>query len=193
MLYFSQEGPTKVKTKKEKEKFRDVSLSNILQFTFQMKQFWTTEKCIKEIFVDIFMSLRETETIESEIGWTLDKTLYGDLWVDLFPLLASWGFMGKDVFERVTQFSTHNVRAYQTNNASDPGWTVSLGRAWQPVGETRRQRYELCNCMLSRHPFFGLHYSFDEWFRIEDFFKKGRRQSFLVFLHFFICGLELKI
>ena len=138
MLYFSQEGPTKVKTKKEKEKFRDVSLSNILQFTFQMKQFWTTEKCIKEIFVDIFMSLRETETIESEIGWTLDKTLYGDLWVDLFPLLASWGFMGEDVFQRVTQFSTHNVRAYQTNNASDPGccakycqsicWGATLGR-----------------------------------------------------------------
>ena len=108
----------------------------MLPFTFQM-----TEKRLKEIFLVLdTVSLRESETIESELGWTPDRTLYGDLWVDLFPLLASWGFMGKDVFERVTQFSTHNVRAYQTNNASDPGWAVSLGRAWQLVGETRGQR-----------------------------------------------------
>ena len=136
-------------------------LEQYIAIHFSNEPVQNDRKRFKEIFLDIFVSLRESETFESELGWTPDRTLYGDLWVDLFPLLASWGFMGEDVFQRVTQFSTHNVRAYQTNNASDPGWTVSLGRAWQPVGETRRQRYELCNCMLSRHPFFVLHY-FDE-------------------------------
>ena len=98
--------------------------------------------------MDIFMSLRETETIESEIGWTLDKTLYGDLWVDLFPLLASWGFMGKDVFERVTQFSTHNVRAYQTNNASDPGWAVRLV-TWESLAARGRNKRAAICCVIA--------------------------------------------
>ena len=50
-------------------------------FTFQM-----TEKRLKEIFLVLdTVSLRESETIERELGWTPDKTLYGDLWMDLFP------------------------------------------------------------------------------------------------------------
>ena len=105
-----------------------------------------------QIFLDA-VSLRESETIERELGWTPDRTLYGDLWVDLFPLLASWGFMGKDVFQRVTQFSTRNVRAYQTNNASDPGHLGEPGSPWEKEDGSDM----LCNCMLSSHRCPALH------------------------------------
>ena len=133
------------------------------------------EKCVKEIFLDT-VSLSESETIESDLGWTQDRTLYGDLWVDLFPLLASWGFMGKDVLQRVTQFSTRNVRVYQTNNASDPGHLGEPGSPWEKEDGSDM----LCNCMLSSHRFPAQHC----FFLLLISSKKGWQQLFLVFLHY---------
>ena len=126
----------------------------------------STFHSLKEIFLVLdTVSLRESETIERELGWTPDKTLYGDLWVDLFPLLASWASWEKMCSSVSRNFPltmcAHTKQTMLLTLAAGP-CALSLGRAWQPVGETRRQRYELCNCMLSRHPFFVLHYFFDE-------------------------------
>ena len=129
-------------------------------------------------------------------------------WVDFGQNLIWWPLGG--LVSPASQLGLHGRRCvpachaiFHSQCARIPNkqcfWPWLLGRAPCHLGEPGSPWEKqdgsdmLCNCMLSRHPFFGLHYFFDEWFRIEDFFKKGRRQSFLVFFHFFIRGLELKI
>ena len=71
--------------KKRGGTFLGCLLEQYIAIHFSKEPVQNDRKRFKEIFLDIFVSLRESETFESELGWTPDRTLYGDLWVDLFP------------------------------------------------------------------------------------------------------------